>query len=247
MRKQPAECRDRLRIREVVGAALAVCIAVQWARSGYVFETRAWSAGSFDMGFASGFGELSVEIFVPKRGPPTRAWGPGIYEVTPIVERPPPFPPFFPSRSRSRHLWPVDALRCTTPPSVKYIILQTCRWHWGGFGATTVSAAASAPSAGGAGWNGSVVLPYWFLLSLSSWPWVQRLRRAWRTGLRRRAGHCIRCGYDIRATRERCPECGAVFGAGDSSCAPAPVTAAAEGPAPSLDQRTGRCGPDSGS
>jgi hypothetical protein len=54
----------------------------------------------------------------------------------------------------------------------------------------------------------SIAIPYWlpglFVLALPMW-WMGEIMRK-----RRRATHglCPTCGYDIRASRERCPECG---------------------------------------
>ena len=54
----------------------------------------------------------------------------------------------------------------------------------------------------------SIVFPYWMAaLAASVVPGV----RVWRAARRSRdrwRGRCARCGYDLRATPERCPECG---------------------------------------
>jgi hypothetical protein len=55
-----------------------------------------------------------------------------------------------------------------------------------------------------------VIVPHWVFVTLFAIPPLLRLR-AWR-GHRRHAvaGTCATCGYDLRATPERCPECGTI-------------------------------------
>jgi hypothetical protein len=55
-----------------------------------------------------------------------------------------------------------------------------------------------------------VVVPYWLLALVFA---ILPVRRLWtrarrRAALRRGLNQCVRCGYDLRATPDRCPECG---------------------------------------
>jgi hypothetical protein len=54
----------------------------------------------------------------------------------------------------------------------------------------------------------SVVFPYWvpaLLFGVLPIVWIRATRRRRR---RERIGLCAKCGYDLRASRDRCPECG---------------------------------------
>jgi hypothetical protein len=53
-------------------------------------------------------------------------------------------------------------------------------------------------------------VPHWFAALLFTIFPAIRLRSIHRTRRLNRAGLCERCGYDLRATPDRCPECGAV-------------------------------------
>jgi hypothetical protein len=64
-----------------------------------------------------------------------------------------------------------------------------------------------------ASWGGQmslVSIPFWFLVLVSCvlpLVWAGEARRIYR---RQSTGHCPNCGYDLRATPNRCPECGTI-------------------------------------
>jgi hypothetical protein len=54
-------------------------------------------------------------------------------------------------------------------------------------------------------------VPYWAMAAATGFVPAVWVRLFVRRVYRRRNGLCTRCGYDLRASGERCPECGASF------------------------------------
>lgn len=54
--------------------------------------------------------------------------------------------------------------------------------------------------------------PDWFLVAVFAWMpmWVTRREKRQRHMFRQKNAMCTACGYDLRATPDRCPECGTV-------------------------------------
>jgi hypothetical protein len=66
------------------------------------------------------------------------------------------------------------------------------------------------PVLGGTVTESLLLVPYWQPCVLAAILPAWRAATRWGTRRRRRTGRCPSCGYDLRATPDKCPECGAI-------------------------------------
>jgi hypothetical protein len=85
------------------------------------------------------------------------------------------------------------------PPRPPYRV----NWRFAGFMFRQVDTRRYTPTI-------EIALPWWTIALLSALPILSPFLRVYRGRRRARARRCARCNYDLRATRGRCPECGAI-------------------------------------
>ena len=173
---------------------------VSWARSDRGAVGVCWSQGVILVGVARPTYESGVSF--GQSGFRYVSLG-----ATPIDNGPTPFTPWAEAARIGRH----GRFQHRT---------QETHWAFGGFAAQSVYAQRVQRIVSLAGGSRLVpeespslyarrfILPMWSVLAVSAvvpalW-WGRRIRR-WR---RRAKGLCISCGYDLRGSPSRCPECG---------------------------------------
>ena len=73
---------------------------------------------------------------------------------------------------------------------------------WHGFGVARDDYPNIGPS------YAEILCPTWAAIAVLLLPMGLWAGIGWRQRRRVKAGHCVNCGYDLRATPEKCPECG---------------------------------------
>jgi hypothetical protein len=167
---------------------LLVAVAALWIRSYFVGEEVGWprrvpGSGEFRVIYVhSGAGGLSVSFLsaAPTDAAQTATMKAAV-EREPLYRRVDPWP---------RYPW------VRTPARLRSLGFQT-----------TLDPQAQASSIRPVR---RFVIPYWFpAVMAAGLPVIRPAVAASRERRRRRIGLCPSCGYDLRATPGRCPECGA--------------------------------------
>jgi hypothetical protein len=172
------------------GVSLLLCVAVcvLWVRSYRLSERVEWQGQAGWRSVRSATGQVEVALLVADwSGHPAEFHGPR-YE-----------------RDVARRPFNWLMLLCGSAGDTR------ASWEWGGFAWHERHNRAQGVL------HAVAWAPFWSVATATGLPpvgWAAGRWRSRRRGRRNGAGYCRACGYDLRATPQRCPECGlAVEGA----------------------------------
>jgi hypothetical protein len=172
-------------IASLFSLTLCVVIVALWVRCVFVVDRISFDAGG-----------RSIQLATPSRSLFLMVTSRHYREAKWETERPLYAIPF------SQTLWPehrVDTWIAGHPHS----------YSWLGFHLTPTYYQPPYPDNAGC-WHTMLLIPFYALFGATLLLPAFWLRAIMRRRARLRLGLCRRCGYDMRATPQRCPECGTV-------------------------------------
>ena len=189
----------QLSARKAVLASLAACAAVAllWVRSHRALDQMYGHVWGTDFDVKSFNGQCQFRLTTQ-------------YQLRPGL---------YPNGAVQAHPRPFDLLERDHSPEPSYAVRQ--RWPLRDTGywepdPTLLPAAKfrrlltyARQGPGRYVWVKLLVVPYWMDILTAALPLAGAAVRAALRSRKRRAGLCAACGYDLRATPGRCPECGA--------------------------------------
>jgi hypothetical protein len=164
---------------------LGIAVGVFWVRSYRMLETISWRGDSGWRCISSASGDVEISLL-------SANWSQYPYKPRGFQYQ------------RDRARLPFNYIRLLGGS----VGDQYNAWEWRGFAWRQVRNTGSGVL------HGHGVIPFWAVALATTFLPLGWIGSRWRSRTRRRRLHrkgvCLQCGYDLRATPERCPECGAL-------------------------------------
>ena len=196
-----------LNLLSALSLLLCVAVVVLWLRSYRQVDSLAYQSPRVELVDRQG-------IITFMAGHLLISWDTWEYAVSP-GNNPPPRDTGF-SYDGSGNFGPGEAAWHVELMGRWQMIGTYVRWRRWGFHFALSEYDDSNPGQAGVYRTAKIHIPLWFLtLLFAAAPsyWIVRWYRSCRRNSR---GLCMACGYDLRATPDRCPECGHAKAAGES-------------------------------